>query len=154
VSRTALCAMAVVVALVCLGLAGCGPAGPKTAPVKGTLTIDGKAADNIQITFAPVDSSLPTASGQVSNGSFELFTGAEGKKGAVPGKYKVVLAQMGGTSQEEMKAAYQAKTGRKSEAPAAPKATFPEKYKTPATSDKEVEVKPGSNEIKIEISGS
>jgi hypothetical protein len=136
-------------------LVGCGPGGPSTVPVKGTLTIDGKLADNVQITFAPLDASLPSASGVVKNGAFELFSGVQGKPGAVPGRYKVVLAQATASGQAAAAAKY--KAGPAAGASSAPKEdkqelSFPEKYKSATTSDKEVEVKSGAPEIKIEIS--
>ena len=56
-----------------------------------------------------------------------------------------MLAQM--ASAEDAAAAY--KTGKA----AAPELSFPKKYTAADTSDKEVEVKPGSNDVKIEISG-
>jgi hypothetical protein len=88
--RSARFSVGVVGVALLVACVGCpGPSGPKTAPVKGTLSIDGKPADKLQITFSPVDSSLPSASGAVSSGSFELFSGAQGAKGAAPGKYKL-----------------------------------------------------------------
>ena len=135
-------------AWVCLQLVGCAPAGPKTVPVKGTLTIDGKAANNVQISLVPLDSSMATATGQVKDGSFELFSGVQGTPGAMPGKYKVVLAQQ--LSGEEAAAAYKAGMAK----PGAQKLSFPEKYRDPKTSDQEVELKAGPNDIKIDIPGS
>jgi hypothetical protein len=135
--------------MIFVGLAGCGDTGPATVNVKGTLTIDGQPANNVTITFAPVDSSLPTASGPVNNGTFELFSGAEGKPGAVPGKYKVVLAASAGDPEADAAAYAPGATGGP---PAAPEAPFPEKYSNAGTSDKEVEVTSGSNDIKIDIS--
>jgi hypothetical protein len=134
-------------ALCLVVFAGCpaGSAGPNTAPVKGTLTIDGQPANNVSITFSPMDKAGTPATGQVTNGSFELKSGSQGKPGAVPGKYKVVLAQALGSADAAM-AAYKKGGG-------APKAelSFPEKYTKAETSDKEVEVKSGPNDIKIEI---
>ena len=133
-----------VAAVCCVWLAGCGETGPSTVPVKGTLTIDGQPANNVQITFSPIDASLPAASGQVTNGAFELFSGAQGKPGAAPGKYKVVLAAQA-TADD---AAYSGQGG-----PPKQELPFPKKYTSAETSDKEVEVTAGSNDIKIEISG-
>ncbi len=147
--RTVQWSLALLGALCLVGLVGCSPAssGPSTAPVKGTLTIDGQPANNVQITFSPVDSSLPAASGNVANGSFELRSGREGKPGAAPGRYKVVLAAVGGPlTGDAAMAAY-----KKAGGPPKVEATFPEKYSKAETSDKEVEVKSGSNDIKIEI---
>jgi hypothetical protein len=142
--------VALVGAVFSLGIAGCADSGPAVSPVKGTLTIDGQPADNVTITFAPTDAKLPTASGQVKKGAFELVSGVQGKSGAAPGKYKVVLAQSSTMTQEEAAAAYG--SGAKGGPPKAPKLSFPEKYTKAETSDKEVEVKSGSNDVKIEIS--
>jgi hypothetical protein len=131
-----------------VGLAGCNSdTGPATVSVKGTLTIDGQPANDVTITFVPTDSSLPTASGPVSNGSFELFSGVQGKAGAVPGKYKVVLAQAASADETPD---YMASGGDPTLAPAQ-ELPFPEIYKDASTSDKEVEVTSGDNDIKIDI---
>jgi hypothetical protein len=133
--------------------AGCGPGGPATVPVKGTLTIGGQPANGVGISLVPADAKMPTASGTVQNGAFEVFSGSQGKPGAVPGKYKVVLnATSGGP--EAAKQMYEpgaAKAGAKKSAAPVIKAPFPDKYKTAATSDKEVEITKGANELKIDI---
>jgi hypothetical protein len=124
-------------------------------PVKGTLTINGQPADGLTITFSPTDPAKPAASGPVKNGAFELFSGVQGKPGAVPGKYKVVLSKAGGADSDAVKASYMpgSKSGAKTSAPPKQELGFPQKYAVADTSDKEVEVKSGSNDIKIEISG-
>lgn len=140
---------AVLVGLVLLvGLAGCSDSGGLgTVPVKGTLTIDGQPANDVTITFAPLDSTMPTASGVVSDGSFELYSGAKAEPGAVPGKYKIVLAQA--ASSEETPDYMQAgATGAPQQ-----ELSFPVMYIDASTSDKEVEVTSGSNDIKIDIPG-
>lgn len=75
------------------GIMGCGPGGPATVPVSGTITKAGQPLPNVSITL--IDNSKPdqTASGMSdSAGKFELTYGTIGKKGAVAGKYKVVLS--------------------------------------------------------------
>lgn len=159
VNRTAL--LLCLVAALSVGLVGCGggASGPNTAAVKGTLSINGAPANDIQITFMPSDATGVAASGTVKNGQFELFT-TGGKRGAVPGKYKVVLvaaAAMPGSpaggsappSSDAMMSKYKSAKGKTPGSDEKP--PFPEKYKSAATSDKEVEVKSGSNDIKIEI---
>lgn len=133
----------------CFISGGCGPAGPNLSPVKGTLTIDGQPADNVMITLSPMDAKLSPASGQVKAGSFTLSSGAQGTAGAAPGKYKVVLTQQASLSSEEAAAAYGGK-GAKGP-PKAPEISFPKKYTSADTSDKEVEVKAGANDLKIDI---
>ena len=136
-----------------VGFAGCsgGSSGPDTVPVKGTLTIDGQPANNVLVTFSPLDAKLQGAGGAVSNGSFELVTGSQGKRGAMVGRYKVVLSAVGSSDAAAAAQKYATKGGA-SAAPSAEKKPFPEKYGSPTTSDKEVEVKPGANDIKIDIS--
>ncbi len=130
-----------------LTFVGCpaGSSGPATVPAKGTLTIDGQPAKDVMITLSSVDPALPVASGHVVNGAFELRSGKEGKPGAVPGKYKITLAAM--PSAAASADAYKpGMTG-----PPKIEASFPVKYNSPTTSDKEVEIKSGPNDLKIEI---
>lgn len=132
---------------------GCSGDGLKTVPVKGTLKIDGQPADNVTISLVPNDSSQETASGPVKSGSFELFTGVQGTKGAVPGKYKVVLTATSGGGMDAAKSAYMGGGAPGQKASTAPKmeAPFPDKYSSPKTSDKEVEITSGENNLTIEI---
>ena len=136
-----------------LFVAGCGPTGPATVPVNGTLTIGGQPANGVQINLVPVDPKLMSATGNVENGSFTVFSGNEGKPGAMPGKYKVVLnATTGGAEAAKQMYSKVAPTeGAKSSAPPAVAAPFPDKYKAAATSDKEVEITSGSNDLKIDV---
>jgi hypothetical protein len=131
-------------------VAGCPSGGPATVPVEGTLTIDGKPANDVTIDLIPSDPAGSVASGRAENGSFRLFTGATGTPGAVVGKYKVVLnsTATGGASM------YQPQEGgadRSGSAAPEVKLPFPEKYRHAKTSDKEVEITSGSNTLKIEI---
>lgn len=141
----------------CAAIVGCGPPGPKTVPVQGTLTIDGKPADGVMITLAPIDTSMALATGRATNGSFELFTGVQGAPGAVPGKYKVVLAVSPSSNEEAAKARYAggAKPGATSGSPSPDAKTvlpFAEKYSSSATTDKEVEITSGKNNLTIDVS--
>ncbi len=153
-SRTIQLSLLLLGAVFVVGLVGCDSTaeGPATAPVKGTLTIDGQPADGIRITFSPLDDAGEEAVGEAKNGSFELFSGVQGKSGAVPGKYKVVLAAGaadGGETPDYMNP--DNASGGSSSEPAAQKLAFPEKYTQVSTSDKEVEVTSGPNDIKIDI---
>ncbi len=141
--RSRICGLSCLVLSVLVLVSGCPSDGPKTVPVKGTLTIDGKPATDVSITLAGPDPTVPAASGKVENGSFTLFCGTEGKPGAVPGKYKVVLSANAAVSP----AMYQSGGGD----PRKAKLPFPEKYKAAGTSDKEVEITNGSNELNITI---
>lgn len=125
-------------------LAGCGgPAGPETYPVTGKVTIDGKPADGLSITFNPVETGKDAAGGNVgADGTYTLYTGVEGKEGAQPGKYKVTLSDPSDTSYMQSGGGDPTKIqgGR-----------VPVEYKNSSTTPKEVEVTAGPNTINIEI---
>lgn len=150
---------ALLLGAVALVVAGCGAVGPSFNPVGGKLTVDGKVPANVQISFYPVDGKGPIASGNVDAGTgrYDLTSsGGVGKpagKGAVAGKYKVVLNASGGgggaASPEAMMAQYSGNNQGK--APAAPKASFKKEYGSASTSPKEVEVKSGTNSIDLDL---
>lgn len=147
--RTSAMLAATVVAAVSLLLMGCAAEGPETVDVQGTLTVGGQPVSNVLITFAPVDPKTPAATGMVTDGKFILTTGVQGVPGAMPGKYKVVLAQQAPAMSSE-EAAAQYSSG--SPPPKAPELSFPAKYSQASTSDKEVEVTAsGPNDIVIEL---
>lgn len=150
---------ALLLGAIALVVAGCGAGGPSFNPVGGKLTVDGKVPANVQISFYPVDGKGPIASGNVDAGTgrYDLTSsGGVGKpagKGAVAGKYKVVLNASGGgggaASPEAMMAQYSGNNQGK--APAAPKASFKKEYGSASTSPKEVEVKSGTNSIDLDL---
>ena len=148
---------ALLLGAVALVVAGCGAGGPSFSPVGGKLTVDGKVPANVQVSFYPVDGKGPIASGNVDAGTgrYDLTSsGGVGKpagKGAVAGKYKVVLnagGAAGAASTEAMMAQY---SGNQGKAPAAPKAAFKKEYGSASTSPKEVEVKSGTNSIDLDL---
>lgn len=140
---------------------GCGGGGPSFQPVSGKLTIDGKVPANVQVSFYPVDGKAPIASGNVDAGTgrYELTSsngvGKAPGKGAVAGKYKVVLnvaAGGGGPQQAEaMMAQYSGGDAAKGKSPAMPKAPFKKEFGSSSTSPKEVEVKSGANAIDLDL---
>jgi hypothetical protein len=149
---------ALLLAGVALVVAGCGAGGPAFNPVSGKLTIDGQIPASVQVSFYPVDGKGPIASGVVDAGTgrYELTSsGGVGKpagKGAVIGKYKVVL-NVGGataTSTEAMMAQYSGGNNQ-GKAPALPKASFKKEFGSASTSPKEVEVKSGANVIDLAL---
>jgi hypothetical protein len=78
------------------GIVGCGSDSVgKTYPVKGKVTVNGKALTRGSVAFWP-DASKGNASkleagGDIKeDGTYELFT--SGKRGAPPGAYKVTIA--------------------------------------------------------------
>jgi len=64
--------------LVLLG-PGCGPSGPKTYPVSGTVTFNGEKIPKGHIVFVPVDESIAPDAGEIVDGRFD-FRAKAGKK--------------------------------------------------------------------------
>lgn len=61
------------------GAPGCGPSGPKTYPVSGTVTFDGQPLPTGFISFTPVEGDIAPDAGKVTDGKFE-FRAQAGKK--------------------------------------------------------------------------
>lgn len=127
-----------------VGAIGCGPGGPATVPVTGKITIGGQPANNVSISFIPETAGAPTASGTATNGSYTLYTGVDGKPGAVVGKYKVTLAAQGGSDE----AAY-----RSGKAPGTGGLPFPAEYGDPSKTPLSKEVTAAGGAIDLEIPG-
>ena len=53
-------------------VAGCGPSGPKTYPVSGTIKFNGEAMPDGYVVFTGGDSKIPPATGQIENGQYSL----------------------------------------------------------------------------------
>ena len=151
-SRRSLLICATIVAATAIG---CGAGGPSFHPVTGKLTIGGQVPANVQVSLYPVGGKGPIASGSVdaASGQFTLTSsggvGKQSAKGAVAGKYKVVLNAAGGAagSNEDMMKQY----GGGGKAPAAPKASFPKEFGAASTSPKEVEIKSGPNNLDLAL---
>lgn len=142
----------VLIAALCTlpGLCGCENPGPKVYPVKGKLTINGAPAKDVQIHLYPTDNFGTLGSGIVaSDGTYEILSGNLGRPGVAPGKYKVVLQQLGPSGKEAAMARYAA--GAAGGAPPLPKETFPKEYSAAETSPKEIEVKTQPNTFDIDI---
>jgi hypothetical protein len=78
---------------VAVALTGCGG---RLAPVQGTITYQGKPVTTGNILFVP-DAGGPTAMSDIQrDGGYRLNT--DGKPGAAPGKYKVMIISMEDTS--------------------------------------------------------
>ena len=79
-----------------LFVVGCGPSGPQTYAVSGKVTVGGAPASGVQVTFSPKtpDGTMETAGGSTDDsGSYTLYTGVQGKPGAMAGMYVVTLGQ-------------------------------------------------------------
>ena len=68
-------------------LVGCG--GPSLGTVTGTVTIDGKPAPNVTVTFVPEAGGRASTGVTDSEGKYELLYSVD--KGALIGKHKVAL---------------------------------------------------------------
>jgi hypothetical protein len=91
-------------------VAGCGIGSIKTVPVSGRVTLDKKPLANALVTFVPVAGSdqkepPPSAIGTTDeNGHYSLMLNSgDKKKGAVVGKYKVIITLGAGGGSDENK---------------------------------------------------
>lgn len=77
-------------------LLGCGPGGPETIPIRGTVTLaDGTVPKNCTVYFQPTevaqgDPLRPATANVGEDGSFEVTSFREGD-GLVPGTYQVKI---------------------------------------------------------------
>jgi len=157
-------------------LSGCGPSKPPAYPVKGKVSGGTGSLAGVIISFSATDENGTHSSGVINeDGTYELKT-TDGRPGAVPGKYKVVLAlgaasmesAMGGMSKDPPKSGSGGPGGMPRMRPGMPmpvggmgggaksgppkfERPFPEAYSSAKTSPKELEVKSGSNEIDISL---
>lgn len=77
--------------LVALLVPGCGPAGPETASVEGTVTLDGKPLEGALVMFTPVAGGRPAAARTDEAGRYELqYT--ESRDGALLGEHTVSIS--------------------------------------------------------------
>lgn len=73
----------------CFALAGCGEGGPPLGTVTGQVTLDGKPAPNVAVTFMPVEGGGSASGITDANGNYELNHTT--RKGAPIGKHKVAV---------------------------------------------------------------
>ena len=132
---------------------GCGPSGPTTQPVSGTVTVGGAPLANATVTFTPKtpDGTLETAGGNTDeSGKYTLYTGIQGKPGAMAGVYIVKVAE--GMDEAASEAGYMSdEGGAQGGADTSADPGAPSGSKIPADFSVEVEVKSGSNTINVEI---
>jgi hypothetical protein len=85
----------VVAAIAVSGLSGCGGGGPKLVAVSGTVTLNGKPFRDAELSFIPDGSNklgLPGLDKTGPEGNYMAMT--EGRRGLVPGKYKVYITRV------------------------------------------------------------
>jgi hypothetical protein len=73
-----------------LAAAGCGPGGPKLAPVRGTITYQGARVPHGTVMFQPDNG--PAAIGEIHNGAYSLKT--DTRNGALLGPHKVTVISL------------------------------------------------------------
>ena len=130
---------------------GCGESKPKQYPVSGKVIVEGKPLADVGIFFVPAiggDKAQNFSGKTGSDGSYSLSDSADQSSGALPGKYKVVLALAGDAFQKQMMASM---TAPGQGGPPQITTPFPKEYQSAETSPKEVEVKAESNTIDITI---
>jgi hypothetical protein len=74
-----------------LSVLGCGGSGPKFVEVQGTLTVNGKPLEKIQVEFWPEGEGPRSIGLTDAQGNFTLTSDDGTQKGAVVGSHKVVL---------------------------------------------------------------
>jgi hypothetical protein len=87
-----------IVALISGGLVGCGP-GDETkqyrlVPVSGTVTINGKPAEGVEVSFTPSGTDSPSTPGLDTTGpegNYKMMY--RNRSGLSPGKYTVLVTQ-------------------------------------------------------------
>jgi hypothetical protein len=85
------CGILLLLAVFVFELSGCQK-GPKTVPVSGTVTLNGKPVEDAGILFVPVqDSGTPANGGTDAQGRFQLKT--RSANGAQVGKYYVGIVK-------------------------------------------------------------
>jgi hypothetical protein len=73
-------------------VAGCGPDGPAIAYVSGRVTMDGKPLPNATVVFIP-DNGRPAAAMTDANGKYVLEF-SEGRHGAIPGPNTIRISTL------------------------------------------------------------
>lgn len=129
------------ICLLCVLICGCGPAGPEIVPVRGTITLNGGPwTQEGKLYLTPVQA----AQGQPEAPGYAGFD-KEGKfvadcplgSGLVPGKYRVGVESWQLPPDET-----------RTEKPGGV-SLIPDKYRSPATSGLEFDVKSGSGPIEL-----
>lgn len=83
------------VALLAPLMAGCGESGPELAPVKGKITVNGEPIEKVRVEYHTQTDGPNSAALTDADGNYELTIVGEDTKGAVVGKHKVVVIDVG-----------------------------------------------------------
>ena len=158
-----LCCLLVASLIVVVGCSRRGGAGniPKTAPVSGIVTLDGKPVDGASVVFVPAQSPGWGAYAITDSSGRFVLKSSEEVSGAVPGKYFVQVTKLvsgSGETQflvkEDIEHALAA-GGKTSDGGSDVKNVLPEKYSNAKTSGIEVTVpETGLENLEIRLSSS
>jgi len=83
-----------------LFLSGCGPAAPLLVDVRGSVTFDGKPLPRGQIAFVPDGPGQPGLGYLSPDGTYRLMSHG-GRRGILPGNYRVSIAATEGSFENE-----------------------------------------------------
>ena len=142
-----------------LPLAGCSR-GPEFAEVEGTVTLDGKPLDNVEVVFLPdAEKGNHGASSSAytdAKGHYQLHCDKADKSGVVVGLHRVCVNDITAVAPPDQLAALRAATEGKSARPPLPLKSQPSRV-PPAYSDvsqtplRDVEVKPGPQTMEFDV---
>lgn len=131
-----------------LAAAGCGPGRPKTLPVTGVVTLDGKPLEEASVLFAPEGGGRPATGLTDKEGRFRLGTFVPGD-GALPGKHlvSVVKKKTSGVLTDA-----DGLSGGVAPGGIVEHWFTPKRYADPKTSGLTAEVQPGMDPLRLELS--
>jgi len=124
----------VAIALLGLGLTGCGQSGPKLADVEGVVTLDGKPLEGVMLEFQPQGGKgSPSVGYTDKNGEYRLRFSRD-RWGAVPGTHVVRIDHDWEPGNDQPKPAFK----------------IPAQYNK--QSDIRRDLQPGNNSLSFELS--
>jgi len=133
--------------LVLLMSTGCGPGGPETAPVSGTVTLDGQPVAGAAVMLVPESAGRPAHGVTDSQGKFTLTTFEEGD-GALVGKHSVTVTLKKVTG---MLADVDGLSGGVAPGGIKEEWIIPKKYSSPKTSGLSAEVKKSGEPLVLDL---
>lgn len=128
---------------------GCGQKGPKTAQATGVVTYKGQPVEGANVMFSPLTQGQGVAAMGLTDasGKFTLQT-AQGKPGAVPGEYAVMITKTEMVSTGEKMPKPEGGT----EDVMTNKDLLPQKYKFPSSTPLKVRIEEGKvNEFQFNL---
>ncbi|MFO0943286.1 MAG: carboxypeptidase-like regulatory domain-containing protein [Pirellulales bacterium] len=155
-----------VIPVLCVCIAGCGGSSgfPKTYPVTGKVTMNGKAIEGAMVTFKLEEGKENAIGTTDSKGEFTLSMFQPGD-GAVPGAYRITVTKLppgvtasastpppGQLGAADLPSDYAPPTPDTNKGgPAAPKSEIPAKYSNEQSSGLRATVVAGANNIPLDL---